>query len=177
MHRTDVFLNAGDFFFHHPDGTARNGVAIRTLLGSCVSIVIWHPRMGSGGMSHSVVPSRTPSHGPLDGNHCEGAMALFLRELQRTGTRPEHYQTYLLGGSRMSLGLRNAQRVSVGERNIDACRTLLLSAGFSISGEHVGLTGPRRVSLDLGNGRIDVLHNNRTLTLAAGNPEPPVPRI
>lgn len=168
MLRKDVFLNAGDFFFHHPDGAPSSPLAVRTLLGSCVSIVLWDPRSRAGGMSHSVLPSRTPSHGPWDGNHCEGAVALFLRELQRTGTRPEHYRAFLLGGARMSLGLRNAQKVSVGERNIDACRTLLLSAGFSIAGEHVGLSGPRRVSFDLVDGRLEVLHGSATHTIAEG---------
>lgn len=168
MLRNDVFLNAGDFYFHHPDGGAAAPVAVRTLLGSCVSIALWNPRARAGGMSHSVLPSRTPSHGPFDGNHCEGALALFLRELQRTGTRPDQYRAYLLGGARMSLGLRNAQKVSVGERNVDACRTLLLHAGFAIAGEHVGLAGPRRVNFDLADGRLEVLHGNTTITVADG---------
>lgn len=163
----EVFLNAGDFYFFRPGGDDTAPVAVRTLLGSCVSIVL-RDRHGGGGMSHSVLPSRTPSHGPFDGNHCEGAVAQFLRELERSRTTPRDYGAWLLGGGRMSLGLRNTQKVSVGERNIDACRTLLLRAGFTIVGEHVGGAGPRRVSFDLSSGRIEVLHGNRVTTLAAG---------
>jgi chemotaxis protein CheD len=167
MTRPEVLLSAGEFYFFHPGGSAAAPISVRTLLGSCVSIVLRN-RLGGGGMSHSVLPARTQSYGAFDGNHCEGAVALILRELERSRTTPRQYETYLLGGSRMSYGLRTMQKVSVGERNVDACRTLLLEAGFAIAGEHVGGTGPRRVSFDLCTGRIEVLHDNWVVTVAAG---------
>ena len=163
----DVFLNAGDFFFRAPGATQPVQTCVRTLLGSCVSIVLWNARQSTGGMSHSVLPARTASLGTLDGNHCEGAAALFMRELQRSRTAPSDYSVYLVGGGRMSLGLRNADKISVGERNVDACRNLLLRAGFSITAEHVGRSGPRRLTLQLATGHIEVLHDNRVTMLAS----------
>jgi chemotaxis protein CheD len=162
----DVFLNAGEFFFRAAD-TAPPDVRVRTLLGSCVSIVLWHPALGAG-MSHSVLPVRSATQGPLDGNHCEGAVALFLRELRRGIARPDQFQVFLVGGARMSMGVQNANRVSVGERNVESCRTLLLGAGFAITGTHVGGTGPRRLTMRLQTGRIEVLYDNRITVLAAG---------
>lgn len=167
MHRSEVFLNAGDFYFHRPDAAQRAPVVLRTLLGSCVSVVLWHPGKKLGGMCHCVLPTRSQSYGALDGNHCEGAIQLFRRELERTATRATDYRTYLMGGARMSLGLRNADRVSVGERNIEACRTLLRQHGFSIIGEHIGASGPRRVEFNLDSGAVDVLHANKTVRLPA----------
>ncbi len=67
----------------------------------------------------------------------------------------------------MSLGLRNVQKVSVGERNVESCQRLLQGAGFRIHGEHVGLTGPRRVEFNLDSGTVDVQHANRRLSLSA----------
>lgn len=168
MSNRDVFLNAGGFFFHTASPEQKGPLVVRTLLGSCVSIVLWSEMLGHGGMSHSVLPVRTSTYGPHDGNHCEGAMALFLRNLERTRTHPRDYATYLIGGSRMSLGLKQIEKSSVGERNVGVSRALLIRAGFSIAGEHVGHTGPRRVSFDLLTGRIEVLHNNRSVELAAG---------
>ena len=164
--RRHVFLNAGDFYFHA--ATAQpTPLVIRTLLGSCVSIVYWDKKRRSGGMSHSVLPVRSASYGPLDGNHCEGAMGLIMASLERTQTHPVDYLVYLVGGSRMSIGIRAPDKVSVGDRNVQASRTLLQQNGFKLAGEHVGMSGPRRVTLDLDSGRIEVIHNNRTILLAA----------
>jgi chemotaxis protein CheD len=162
----DVFLNAGEFFFRAAD-TAPPDIRVRTLLGSCVSIVLWHPALGAG-MSHSVLPVRNAVQGPLDGNHCEGAVALFLRELRRGVARPAQFQTFLIGGARMSMGLQNANKAPVGERNVDACRSLLIAAGFGITDEHVGGSGPRRLTMQLRTGRIEVLYNNRVTVLLPG---------
>lgn len=167
MQRSEVFLNAGDFYFHRPGAASRPPVVLRTLLGSCVSVVLWHPEKKLGGMCHAVLPTRSQSYGDLDGNHCPGAIRLFRLELQRTATLAGEYQAYLLGGARMSLGLRDTQKVSVGERNIETCRSLLRDAGFAIRAEHVGLSGPRRVEFDLGSGEIEVLHANRRHRLGA----------
>lgn len=161
MERREVFLNAGDFYFHRPGVGTQPTVVLRTLLGSCVSIVLWHPEKKMGGMSHAVLPTRSQSYSELDGNHCPGSMQLFLRELQRTDTHPGQYHAYVLGGARMSLGQLNAQRTSVGDRNVECCREMLSSAGFSIRKEHIGLTGPRRVEFNLGTGCVEVLHANK----------------
>lgn len=167
MDRREVFLSAGDFYFHRPDSSQTTAVVVRTLLGSCVSIIFWHAEKGVGGMCHAVLPTRSQSYSELDGNHCPGAIQLFLRELQRTNTRPGQYRVHLLGGARMSLGQLNVQKISVGDRNVETCRELLKKAGFTICGEHVGLTGPRRVEFNLATGDIDVLHANRHHKLTA----------
>ena len=167
MARSEVFLNAGDFYFHRPEAGSPSAVVVRTLLGSCVSIVLWHPERQLGGMSHAVLPTRSQSYSELDGNHCPGTVRLFLRELQRTATRPADYRAYLVGGARMSLGQRNAQRIAVGDRNIETCRQLLHDAGFNIRREHVGLNGPRRVEFNMATGAVEVLHGNQRLILEA----------
>ena len=47
-----VFLHPGECYFG--GGPTR----IATLLGSCVSITVWHPRLLVGGMCHYMLPSR-----------------------------------------------------------------------------------------------------------------------
>ena len=41
----EIFLHPGEFYF------GDRHTRIRTLLGSCVSIILWHPRLLIGGMS------------------------------------------------------------------------------------------------------------------------------
>ncbi len=48
----EVFLQPGELYFG--DGRTR----VRTLLGSCVAIAVWHPRLRIGGLCHYMLPSR-----------------------------------------------------------------------------------------------------------------------
>jgi chemotaxis protein CheD len=165
--RRDVFLNAGDFYFSRHDESCR-GVLMRTLLGSCVSVLLWNPEHRIGGMCHAVLPEPSPGSNPYDGNHCSGAISLFQREIQRAATPASGYMAYLAGGARMSMGMRNPTRVSVGERNVERCRALLNESGIALWGEHVGLSGPRRVSFAVESGDVEVVHQGRAVTIRLG---------
>ncbi len=58
----DVFLQPGDVYF------GDRHTRLRTILGSCVSITLWHPQRLLGGMCHFILPAR-PAAGTLDGPH------------------------------------------------------------------------------------------------------------
>ena len=47
---TNIFLLPGEHF----TGDARHRIS--TLLGSCVSITLWHPQLQVGAMSHFLLP-------------------------------------------------------------------------------------------------------------------------
>ena len=59
----EIYLMTGEFHFGGKD------TRIHTVLGSCVSITVWHPRLHIGGMSHSMRPCRgnKPGTHNLDG--------------------------------------------------------------------------------------------------------------
>ena len=166
--KAEVFLNAGDFYFLHRSGTSGQAEPrVRTLLGSCVSMVLWHPQQRLGGMCHFILPRRHAGQNDpgRDGRYGDGAMELFLRELQRNRTRPEQYRVCLTGGGRMSLGARVRDDISVGARNVETARQLLRQHGFTISGEHVGQEGHRKVVFDLANGKVEITYANRVIAL------------
>ena len=80
----DVFLQPGEHFVG--DANYR----IRTLLGSCVSITLWHPVRKIGAMSHFLLSSRTPVDEisrELDGRYAEESLCLMLQELDEAATR------------------------------------------------------------------------------------------
>ncbi len=138
-------LSPGEFFF------GANGEEIRTLLGSCVAITLWHPKRHLGGMCHYLLPSAgKPTGGTLDGRYGDHAMALFMAELQRNRTEPRDYQVKIFGGGNMFPAM--ASNSAVGDRNIAAARQLLRKHGFRIPEEHVGCSGHRTVILDLATG-------------------------
>lgn len=155
---SDVVLNPGDFYFtgfHHD----RHEV-VRTLLGSCVAITLWHARLGLGGMCHFVVPERGRTDRParLDGRYAEEAVRMFVHAVDRHGTRPEEYEVGLFGGG-SQFPTQRGGTFDVPRRNVRAGRVLLERAGFRVCAEHVGGTGPRVVEMDLNTGEIRLRHS------------------
>lgn len=161
----EVFLHPGDFYFHSPAPNRPQPGRLRTLLGSCISVILWHPERRLAGMSHVILPVRgkgTSSAG-LDGRYCDESIMLFLREVERAGVRPGQFQVYLVGGSQM-YPTENGM-FAIGEGNIAAARIHLKQAGFTLCAEHVGKVDYRKVEIDLVTGLVTVLFRNRRIEL------------
>ncbi|MDO8775427.1 MAG: chemotaxis protein CheD, partial [Burkholderiaceae bacterium] len=83
-HTVDIFLQPGEVYFGGRD------TRIRTLLGSCVAITMWHPGMLAGGMCHYMLPGApTGRRGALDGRYADEAMELMLCEICNAYTSPD----------------------------------------------------------------------------------------
>ncbi len=153
VHAVDVFLQPGEVYFGGRD------TRIRTLLGSCVAIVMWHPGMRAGGMCHYMLPGAPARRQvALDGRYADDAMALMLREIQKTDTAPADYQVKLFGGGNMFAAHRSAREGHVGAKNVEVARTLLKQHGFSSCAEHLGGVGHRTVLFDIWSGHVWMKH-------------------
>ena len=128
--------------------------SVRTLLGSCVAITLWHPARRIGGMCHFLLPSRTRRAGePADGRYGDEAVAAMVASLQALRAAPEDCVAHLYGGADTMSGVSTA-RFNIGERNIEQGWTLIDRYGFRLDGVDVGEDIPRMVSLSLGNGTV-----------------------
>ncbi|WP_301102566.1 chemotaxis protein CheD [Propionivibrio sp.] len=143
-----VVLRPGDF--HFGSGQTR----ISTLLGSCVSITLWHPRQRIGGMCHYMMTERprTPDSA-LDGRYASEAFDLFLQHVEAAGTRPSEYQAKLFGGANMFTGGKG-KGMDIGARNIDYAHRLLASRHIALIAEHVAGSGRRKLHFDLWSGEV-----------------------
>jgi chemotaxis protein CheD len=152
----EIFLQPGDFYFG--DETTR----IRTLLGSCVSITMWHPARRIGGMCHYMLPSRGAGKTRiprLDGRYGDEAILMFFQEAIRHDTDPNDYVVKLFGGGNMFPQhiLRSIDQ-SVSRRNVEAGRTLAKQYGFHVAAEALGGTGHRQVVFDVWSGHVWMRH-------------------
>lgn len=147
----DVFLQPGDFYFG--DSETR----IRTLLGSCVAITIWHPRLHIGGMCHYMLPRR-PRHKAndvLDGRYAEDVMQLFMHELKRSKTKPFEYKAKLFGGGNMFSNTKKPSgHINISSQNIDFGRILMTQYGFKVHAESLGGEGQRNIIFDVSTGDV-----------------------
>ncbi len=146
----EVFLGPGDF--HFCGGEARTRIS--TLLGSCISITLWHPRRRIGGMCHYMLTERRrPANAVLDGRFADEAFELFLRQVDAAGTHPREYRAKMFGGSNMLAGT-NAGMPDIGSRNIEYGRRLLAAKNIVPMSEHVGGSGRRKLHFDVWSGEV-----------------------
>lgn len=164
------FLQIGDFFF------GSGAIRLRTVLGSCVSVTMWHPRARVGGICHYLLPERgaAPSAmGRPHGLYAQEAIALFADEARNRDTRPAEYVVKLFGGGNMfatpkrfeecGSGVCAPERRSgcrvVACKNVLSGRELLQMYGFRVTKEHVGGNGSRQLVFELWNGNVWIRHN------------------
>ena len=143
-----VVLHAGDFYF----GGGRTRIS--TLLGSCVSIPLWHPHLRIGGLCHYMMESRPrPGDAELDGRYATEAFALFLGHFTQTGTQPRDYQAKLFGGGNM-FKAGDGTSPEIGARNIDCGQQFLKQHNIPLISAHVGGSGRRKLHFDLWTGDV-----------------------
>jgi len=152
-HVIDLFLQPGDHYFGDSD------TRIRTLLGSCVSITMWHPKLLVGGMCHYMLPKRTQCGATLNGKYADEALQLMINEAKLIGTVPSEYQIKLFGGGNMFPHAKKQLLTHVGLKNAEAGRALLKQHNLAINAEHLGGEGHRNLFFELWSGDVWMQHN------------------
>lgn len=133
-----------------------NPASLRTLLGSCLAVTLWHPGRKLGGMCHFLLPTRTRNEqDDLDGRYGDEALEAMVKQLRAAGTVPKDYQAHLYGGAD-TMPEGTALKFNVGERNIEQGFNLVDRYGFQIEGVDVGEDVPRTVLLTLATGLVEM---------------------
>jgi chemotaxis protein CheD len=149
----EIFLGPGDLYFGDRE------TRIRTLLGSCVALTLWHPTALLGGMCHFVVPTR-PQPGlrhELEGRYADEAFLILLNEIRHTATSPDEYEVKMFGGGSQFTDVPG-QPMDVAARNVDAGLELVQYHGLNLTSMHLGGTGHRQVVLDVWSGDVWLRH-------------------
>lgn len=145
----EIFLQPGEYFVGDAD------YRIRTLLGSCVSITLWHPQLRIGAMSHFLLASRPARAAPnFDARYGEEAMWLMARELGRAGVALSECQGKIFGGGDMFPTQVRSSGIHVGKKNGETARSLLHSYGVSILSESLFGIGHRQIIFDVSSGDV-----------------------
>lgn len=160
-HVIEIFLQPGEFYFG--DESTR----IRTLLGSCVSITLWHPKRCIGGMCHYMLPSRGGRRAVSpDGRYADEVIDLFLREIALAKSHPSEYEVKLFGGGNMfhrhakwskdrtASFQTHGGGAHIAHKNVEVGRVMMEKLGFKIKAEHVGGDGRRQVIFDIWSGHV-----------------------
>ena len=121
----------------------RKPAILRTLLGSCVGITFWVPRLGMGALCHPMLPSY-PAKPPADLSRTAGrryvdfAIRDLARQFDDLGARRNEVVVKLFGGGDVLLVASDSTRPTVGKLNCDAAVKVLEEEGFQVVASSLG---------------------------------------
>ncbi len=125
---------------------------LRTLLGSCIGLVLYDQRNKTGGMAHIVLPRSNGVSASL-GKYADTAIPELIRQMQQLGSKTANISAKIAGGANM---FETTTKNSIGDQNIVAVSELLKQLMIPLLGSHCGGKQGRRMALDLATGDITV---------------------
>jgi len=143
---------AGAMTFVHTGeiATAKTSALMSTVLGSCVSVCLWDPATGAGGMNHFLLPDQV-TNGMSTPRFGNVAMTSLLASLEKAGVPAGSLQAKIFGGASV-LDSNVPAREALGARNAELARVLLNLAGIPVVAEDIGGTRGRKLIFRTGDG-------------------------
>lgn len=124
--------------------------SLTAILGSCIGLLLYHPRTQMGWYAHVVLPCAEGRSGP-PGKFADTAVKHMITLANEAGISSSLLVAKVMGGSRMFGGKGPIQ---IGENNAAAIKRHLAKEGISVIGEDLGGTKGRRTTVDLSTGNV-----------------------
>ena len=137
-----VELMPGDVAF------GQAGESMKTLLGSCVGVILTDPRRTIGVMCHIVHAGHPKSHDAHNTAFGRAAMHAMFTKLRAVGVNPALCEAFVYGGGNMFPNLVRDKHV--GATNVDWVLDFLESHRIGVVDHCLGGNGYRKVSWTVG---------------------------
>ncbi|MBF0369695.1 MAG: chemotaxis protein CheD [Magnetococcales bacterium] len=162
-----VRLDPGELFI----GT--RPTEVNTVLGSCVSVTIFHPRSRQGAINHGRRPEQTcaqPNTGLKVcrelGDYVDGSLEFMLAWFDRNGVSRKELEVKLFGGG-MMFNLEKGKQsniISVGKRNVDVAMQFIRKNHLHLTSSDVGGPWGRVIVFNTATGEVKLKRVRKTVT-------------
>ncbi|NOY41847.1 MAG: chemotaxis protein CheD [Planctomycetes bacterium] len=128
------------------------GELAKSVLGSCIGLVLYHERRKIAAVCHIVLPESLDRPGP-PGKFADTAIPHMLELLVKQGGNRAGLIAKLAGGSNM---FGSNGPLQIGEANYNMVKDLLEELGIPLVGKHIGGEKGRRILFDSQTGELKV---------------------
>jgi len=128
------------------------GGALQSVLGSCIGLALYHPRLKRSALAHVVLPN-SHGNGACPGKFADTAVPHLLALLAAVGIPSAGLVAKIAGAASM---FGNTGSIQIGESNIAAVKAALQKARVSLAGEDVGGGKGRRMRIESDTGQVKV---------------------
>ncbi len=125
---------------------------MKAVVGSCIALALFHPRLKRGAMAHIVLP-QSGGRDSLQGKFANTAIPRMLELLKELNAPAACLTAKLAGGANM---FGSSGPLQIGDANIEAVAQALRAAGIPIAAEDVGGNRGRRVTFECEGGAMIV---------------------
>ncbi len=143
---TNIHVGMGQAGVAGPEG------GFSAVLGSCLGVALYHPRLHVGAFAHVVLPESNGRSGP-PGKFADVAIPYMIDQLRPRGATPAGLVAKIAGGACM---FGAGGPLQIGDANAQKVIELLKAAGIRIAGKHIGGTKGRRVIFQCATGDLTV---------------------
>ncbi len=135
----------------------RKPAILRTVLGSCVGVTFWDPRLAVGALCHAALPRRPrewPSDDAFPGGfrYVDVCIRYLVRQFDRLGSHRDKVEVKLFGGADVLTVTRFTE--TVGKQNRDAAWEVLSQCGLVPAAWDLGGSRGRVISFHTGTGDV-----------------------
>jgi chemotaxis protein CheD len=130
----------------------KDSMRLKTILGSCVGIILRDPDRRVSGLAHIMLPAKHRDDGSA-GKYADTAIPELLARLGASGGRRSSLQALIIGGAQM-FPMGNVKLASIGDQNVEAARKILAESRIPIIFEDTGGTAGRTVVFDNATGEV-----------------------
>lgn len=126
-------------------------------LGSCVGICLFDNRAKVIGMAHAMLPDSTKiANNENKAKFVDTSVEKLINEMIRLGASKIRMVAKIAGGAQMFAYASGSDSMRIGERNIDATKTLLAKYGIPIIAQDVGLNYGRTITCSPSTGMVTI---------------------
>jgi chemotaxis protein CheD len=150
-----IYLKPGDIYI------SNKPALISTLLGSCVAVTMFSPRLGAGAISHGILPSCKGKKPCEDDEYCregvryvECSIMRMLGWFMLNGVAREEIDVKVFGGSDMLSVPEITTKASVGRQNIAMAFHVLEKEMLRVSASDVGGLRGRKIIFSSKTGEV-----------------------
>jgi chemotaxis protein CheD len=150
-----TFIHVGQIHVDYAPG------AISTVLGSCVAVCLYDPRLRLGAMNHYLLPfwNGNGLQSPKFGNI---AIPKLVEAMLEHGSSLRTMEAKIFGGA--SMHMMASQSMMIGEKNVLVAREILEEYNIHIVAEDTGGQNGRKIQMDLERGKVLLKYTSSATT-------------
>jgi chemotaxis protein CheD len=149
-----VYLKPGEWFY------GRQHVYVKTILGSCVAVTMFHGKSGLSAICHALMPTCDEQRGCCGPcrNYARYAECIVRRMGEvffERGFKADDIEVKLFGGAdSLSIHAGSKSSLRVGARNVAQARETIEEQGFKLGTSDVGGKVGRKLLFNAANGEV-----------------------
>ncbi|MDM8535507.1 chemotaxis protein CheD [Desulfobacterales bacterium HSG17] len=173
-----VFLRPGELFF---SAKSTLPMKVTTVLGSCISVILYNPRLKMSAMCHAVMPlcekrnrcefeaglvknMKCPFNFSEPSRYVNCALNNMIGQFRRWNISPDETKVRLFGGADMfDYGPGPIRNLSVGSQNIEMAKRIIGAEKMKIAKADVGGLVGRKIVFFPKTGRVLLKRLNSTI--------------